>query len=215
MGAVLGAFTEYASIVGGKMLFEHQDFFEANSNLGWTDALDITIASGFGAASGAIDGGIVNFSKWIAKPTNQKIVAMMLEVGVSSLESSLKQIYKDEEFDLTSILAGALADVGVGNLLKTDIVKKEADITKKNANASTKKAEDLAKRKNPNQKQIKKTKNEATKHKNQAKALNKLNNTGIAIKDTEKKIVGNKTQAVVHDLLKDKKINLNLKSNCK
>lgn len=169
--------------------------------MGWTDALDITIAAGFGAASGAIDGGIINFSKWIAKPTNQKIVAMMLEAGVSALESSLKQIYKDEEFDLTSILAGALADAGVGNLLKTDIVKKEADIAKKNANASTKKAEDLAKRKNPNQKQIKKTKNEAVKHNNQAKALNNLNNTGVVIKDTGKKIVSNKTQ----DALKKKK----------
>lgn len=39
-------------------------FTQANKSLTWQDGLDIGIAAGFGAASGAIDGGITNFAKW-------------------------------------------------------------------------------------------------------------------------------------------------------
>jgi hypothetical protein len=193
-GAIIGAFTEYAGIVGSKMLFNDMTFSDANSSLSLEDGFDITIAAGFGAASSTIDGGISKFTTWISKPTNRKIVQKLLEVGVSALESSLKQLYKDEDFDLTSILTGALAEVGMGNLLKTDVYKNASEQASKNANISTKRAEDLAKRKKPNEKLIKNARKEAATQNETAKTLDNLDKTGKVIKGTVAKISANYAQ---------------------
>jgi RHS repeat-associated protein len=194
LGALIGAFTEYAGIVGSKIIFDGMTFVEANKSLGLNDGLDIAVAAGFGAASGAIDGGITKFASWIKSPTNQKIIIKLLEVGVSALESSLKQIYKDEEFDLLSILTGALTEVGMGSLLKTDVYKEAGDKAGKNASASLRRAEDLAARRKPNAKLIKNAKKEAAEHLKTEKAMKKLDNTGKIITGTVAKTAANKTQ---------------------
>jgi len=194
LGAIIGAFTEYAGIVGSKMLFENMTFSQANSDLGWGDALDITIAAGFGAASGALDGGITKFASWAKSPTNQKILVKLLEVGVSALESSLKAMFKDEEFDLMSILSGALTEVGLGSLMKTNIHKNAADKSTDAANAATKKADDLAKRKKPNERLVNNKKNEAAQQKKNAKQSTNLDNTGKVIKGSTAKTGSNAAQ---------------------
>lgn len=137
MVAIIGAFTEYAGIVGSKTLFKGMSFREADKSMTRSDGLDITIAAGFGAASGAIDGRITRFASWLKSPTNQEIVEKLLQVGVSALEGSLKQLYKDEDFDLQSVLAGALTEVGMGSLLKTDVYKEASEQASKSARAST------------------------------------------------------------------------------
>ena len=71
-GAFVGGFTEYASIVGSKVLFDNKTFKEANKDLDWNDGVNIAISAGFGAASGFIDNGISRLTNWIAKPTNRK-----------------------------------------------------------------------------------------------------------------------------------------------
>lgn len=205
LGAIIGAFTEYAGIVGSKMLFDDMSFSQANSSLTLNDGLDITVAAGFGAASGAIDGGISKFASWAKSPTNQKILGKLLEVGIASLESSLKQIYKDEEFDLTSILSGAMMEVGIGSLLKTDAYKDASETASKNANASTKRAEDLAARKKPNEKLVNNSKKEASMHTRTAKSMQKLDNTGKVIKGTTAKTAANRTQEVTKTKKKEKK----------
>ena len=194
LGAIIGAFTEYAGIVGAKMLFDDMSFSEANSSLTLNDGLDITIAAGFGAASGAIDGGITKFASWAKSSTNQKILAKLLEVGVSALEGSLKQIYKDEEFDLASVLSGALTEVGIGSLLKTDIYKDASETASRNASASTRRAESLATRRKPNNKLINNARKEASTHTNRAKSMQKLDNTGKVIKGSTAKTSANKAQ---------------------
>ncbi len=194
LGAAIGAFAEYASIVGSKMLFEHMNFSDANSDLTWRDGLDIGIAAGFGAATGAIDGGITKFASWLKSPTNQKIMIRLLEVGVSALESSLKQLYKDEDFDLKAILSGALAEVGMGHLLKTNVLKEASEQASKNSDVASEKVKDLAKREKPNEKLVKKAKEEAKSKKETAEALKKLKTTGDVTKSTASKTVGNKTQ---------------------
>jgi len=194
LGALIGAFTEYASIVGSKMIFDDLSFADSNSSLTWRDAADIGIAGAFGAASGAIDGGITKFASWLKSPTNQKILAKLLEVGVASLESSLKQIYKDEEFDLQSVLTGALAEVGMSSLLKTDLYKEASEQASKNASVSTSRADDLAKRKKPNEKLVNNAQEVATSHKKTAKAMENLDNTGKVIKGTVSKTAANKVQ---------------------
>ncbi len=194
MGAIIAAFTEYAGIVGSKMIFENMTFQESNRSLTSTDGYDIAIAGGFGAVSGAIDGGITKFASWIAKPRNQKIMATLLEVGVSSLESSLKQIYKDEEFDLKSILSGALAEVGMGKLLKTDVYSEASEQASRNADVSTKRAEDLSKRKKPNAKLINNAKKDAKSESKKSKALTDLDNIGKVLNGSASKTAANKVQ---------------------
>jgi hypothetical protein len=44
------------------MLFEHMTFTQANKDLGWDDAIDIT-AAGVGAVEGSIDAGIGTLTK--------------------------------------------------------------------------------------------------------------------------------------------------------
>ncbi len=194
IGLIIGAFTEYAGIIGSKMLTENMTFIEANKSLGWGDAWDIAVAWGFGAATGAIDGGIKHLVKWLKNPTNQKILTKLLEVGINALESGLKQLLKDEEFDLKSILYGALAEVGLGSLLKTDVYKKAADDANKSAVSATKRADDLVKRSQPNQRLINNAKKEATSQAKTSKAFKQLDNAGKTAKETVAKTGGNIVQ---------------------
>lgn len=106
----------------------------------------------------------------------------------------MKQIYKDEEFDLQSVLAGVLTEVGMGSLLKTDVYKEASDQASKNATVSTKRADDLAKRKKPNEKLVNNAKKEAASQKKTAKAMENLDNTGKVIKRTASKTAANKVQ---------------------
>lgn len=204
LGAILGAFTEYAGIVGSKMILEGKSFSQANKELGFSDVMDITIAASFGAVSGAIDGGITKFASWLKSPTNQKIFGKLLEVGVASLEGSLKAIFK-EEFDLMSILSGALAEVGLGSLMKTDVHKNASEKSMYDANAASKKAEDLAKRKKPNERLVNNKKNEAAQHAKNASNSKKLDTVGKAINGSTAKTVSNIVQETTSDKKKKNK----------
>lgn len=194
IGAALNAFTEYASIVGSKMVFQNMSFTQANKSLTWQDGLDIGIAASFGAASGAIDGGITYFAKWVANPRNQKILVKFLEVGVGAIESSLKEIYKDGDFDLGSVLYGALAEVGLGSLVKHGEYKKVADQASNNASVYEKKAVELSSRKSPNEKLINKAQQKAQAESKKAKSFKKLDASGQAINGTILKATGSKIQ---------------------
>jgi len=194
IGAVLNAFTEYASIVGSKMVFEDMSFTQANKSLTWQDGLDIGIAAGFGAASGAIDGGVTNFAKWAANPRNQKIIVKLLEVGVGALESSLKEIYKDGDFNLGSVLSGALAEVGLGSLMKHGEYKKVADQASNKASVYEKKAVELSSRKSPNNKLINNAQQKAQAETKKAKSFKKLDSSGQVINWTILKATGSKVQ---------------------
>ena len=123
-GAFIGGFTEYASIVGSKVLFENKTFKEANKSLTWRDGIDISVSAGFGTASGLIDNGISKMTKWIAKPRNRKIVTRLLEYGMDMMEDVLKQYLGDGEISISSLLVGTLTEVGMGNLIGEKYIKK-------------------------------------------------------------------------------------------
>ncbi|MBT1708766.1 hypothetical protein KK062_11050 [Fulvivirgaceae bacterium PWU5] len=205
MGAILAAFTEYAGIIGSKMMFDGMSFVDANRDLGWGDAIDIGVAAGFGAASGAIDGGITKFVSWIRKPINQKIVAKLLEVGIAALESSLKVYFKDEEFDLTSLLAGALTEVGMGSLIKTKVFNEASEQAGRNASAATRRAEDLAARRRPIKRLVQKAEKEAAAQLKTSKALKKLNNAGKIANETQAKTLANNAEKATKKEPADKK----------
>ncbi|WP_394660158.1 toxin TcdB middle/N-terminal domain-containing protein [uncultured Chryseobacterium sp.] len=131
-GALLGAFTEYASIVGGKMVFENKSFSQAN-DMTWGEVGSIGVAAGFGAVSG-----VAKFASWAGSSTGRKILIKMLEVGLGAVEDVLKQYISNkpgEEVDLTQTLISSLTDLGMGHLLKGSslekhIVKQEKAIAK-------------------------------------------------------------------------------------
>lgn len=159
-GAFVGGFTEYASIVGSKVLFENKTFKEANMSLRWRDVLDISVSAGFGAASGLIDNGISRMTQWIAKPRNRKIVTKILETGMDMMEEALKQYIGDGEISISSMLVGTLTEVGMGNLIGEKYVKKALGEANNAVNVAERRLADLSKRRHPNAKLIHKAQEE-------------------------------------------------------
>ncbi|HUH75358.1 MAG TPA: hypothetical protein VLZ75_13265 [Chitinophagales bacterium] len=166
---VIGAFTEYASMVGAKMLFEGMSFTDANKSLTWKDGIKIGLSGTTTAALGALDGGTVKFGSWIAKPTNQKIIKKLLSVGITALESSLKQFIDDKDFSLNDVLIDVLADVGMGYLFKSNHLDTKIKQTENNLKVAEKRVEDLSTRRSPNEKLINKAEEKVQKLKNDAK----------------------------------------------
>ena len=159
-GAFVGGFTEYASIVGSKVLFKNMTFKEANMDLTWRDGVDISVSAGFGAASGLIDNGISRLTQWIAKPRNRKIVTKILETGMDTMEEALKQYLGYGEISISSMLVGTLTEVGMGNLIGEKYVKKALREANNAVNVAERRLADLCKRRHPNAKLIHKAQEE-------------------------------------------------------
>lgn len=183
-GAILGAFTEYLSKVGEKMIFGKMSFSEAKGNLTWKDALDIGVAGAIGAVSGT-----AKFAKFVASPIGKKIMKVVTEIGFSSLEAGLKSIY-GEEFSLEAVLV----EVGMGDLLGHFLPKK---IFKEAANKSRhdlNRAKELMGRKSATPKV---TRKQAVKLKNEQKNM-RINESLEAVSDgtrqTISKTAGSRTQ---------------------
>ena len=153
-GGFIGGFTEYASIVGSKMLFENMTFKEANKAIGLRDMASITISAGLGAASGIIDNGISRMTNWIAKPTNRKIVTKLLEKGIDMVGEALSQYIGSGKISISSMLVGALAEVGMGKFIGEQYVKKALGEATDAVSAAEQRLVDLSKRRHPNAKLI-------------------------------------------------------------
>ena len=153
-GGFIGGFTEYASIVGSKMLFKNKTFKEANKELDSGDWINIALSAGFGAASGVIDNGISRMTNWIAKPTNRKIVTKLLENGIDMVEEALSQYIETGKISISSMLVGALTEVGMGKLIGEKYVKKALGEATDAVNAAEKRLADLSNRRHPNAKLI-------------------------------------------------------------
>jgi len=121
-GALLGAFTEYASIVGEKMLFEDMSFSQANSSLSLKDGGNMAIAAGVGAASG-----ILKFTKWAGSSSGRKILVKLLESGIDASEDVLKQYVKEGEIDLKQTLISTLTSAGMSKILNGTSLEKHID----------------------------------------------------------------------------------------
>lgn len=193
IGAFVGGFTEYASIVGSKMLFENMTFKEANKDLKLSDGISITISVGFGAASGVIDNGISRMTSWIAKPINRKIVTKLLENGIDMVEDALKQYFETGEISISSMLVGTLTEVGMGKLIGEKYVKKALEEANNAVSAAEKRLADLSKRKYPNAKLIRKAQEDL----NSAKQFQKIIKGLDVGNETAKKTVSKGTSKEV------------------
>ena len=191
-GAIIGVFTEYISKVGEKMIFDNMTFAEANSNLGWRDGLDILAAGAVGAVSG-----VAKFGKFVASPLGKKIMNLVTEVGLSSLEAGIKSIYGDD-FSLEAVLV----EVGMGDLLgrflPKQVFKEAADKSKHELNRAT----ELMQRKSATPKVIKKQTKVANNAKRSIRINNSFENASDVTKQTISKTAGSKTQKATQ---KDKK----------
>ncbi|CAM1367884.1 hypothetical protein TPENAI_60310 [Tenacibaculum litopenaei] len=193
LGFILGALTEYVGIVGSKML-SGDSFSEANKSQGKGDFIDMAVAGSFGAASGFLDGGVTRFASKLADPKFRKALTYILNVGIDALESTLKTVLKNDDIDLKSILAGSMAEVGVGGAFKTNVFKEAGDIASANSKAASKKAKDLSKRKSKNNKKIMYNKKRASAHEKTARDFKILDKTGFVGRESLGKTAGNVAQ---------------------
>lgn len=175
---LMGAFTEYASIVGSKMIFENKSFVDANKDLSWTDGANIAVSAGVGFVSGT-----AKFAKFMNSSVGKRI---MKEIAVAGIENFIKLgaelLIKQRDItmeDAEKLVVGTLVEFGLGKLLPTPAKKnlKEADKTVKYF-------------KNP--KYWKAQKAAATQ-----KAAKALNKTGEAINTTVAKTGSKKSDKVI------------------
>ena len=150
-GALIGAFTEYVSIVGSKMLFEGMSFKQANQSLNSKDFALIMMEAGWGALSGSIDGGISKLTKWVAKPRNRKVMIAILEYGADVIQDIINQyvvhsIDKGEKVSITASLATTLAEHGMGKLMSPKFLKKAIKQAEDNMRTAKKRLNNLINR---------------------------------------------------------------------
>lgn len=201
IGAGVGAFTEYASIIAEKMFVDNKSFIEANQDLDWKDGIDIGVGAAFGAASGVIDNGISRFAKWITKPRNQKIMVFLLEYGVSVAENVVKSgigyaTGEESDFSLSAILIGALAETGMGHLISDKFVKNAIKDADNSIARITRKLNNLSERKNPNQKLINKERQKLEEAKSMKNMLKTIETGQEATSKTTNRISTEKTKDV-------------------
>ena len=183
-GAILGSFTEYAAKIGDKMLFEGMDFKQANSSLTRYDFLDITVAAGVGAVSG-----VAKFSKFVASPIVKKIINLITEIGLSSIEAGLKSIY-GEDFSLEAVLVEVGMGEVLGKLLPNKIFKESAD----RAKGEMRRAKELMGRKSATPKVMKKQGKVLKEAQSEIRLNESLEKGSEGTKQIVSKVAGNKTQ---------------------
>ena len=181
-GAIIGAFTEYVSIVGSKMLFEGMSFKQANQSLNRKDFASIMMEAGWGALSGSIDGGVSKLTKWVAKPRNRKIMIAILEYGADMIQDIINQyvvhfIDKDEKVSITASLATTLAEHGMGKLMSPKFLKKAIKQAEDNMRTAKKRLNNLINRRAPQERLIRKAKENLMNAKSEYLFLNGIEGT--------------------------------------
>lgn len=182
-GAILGAFTEYLSIIGSRMIFDGDSFGEAHEKWGWKDSGNVFIAGAVGAVSGT-----AKFAQFMSGSVGKKIVK---ELAVSGIESFMKltvEMLVDQRGmtteDATNLIVGTFVEVGLGKLIPTPAKK------------NLEKAERMARYyRNPSYWRAK----EAQRTLKMAKIINKA---GEVTKKTSEKVGSNASQKGVQKITK-------------
>ena len=115
-GAIMGGLTEYASIVGEKMLFENKTFIDANKDIGIKDIASI----GFSMAVGCVSG-TAKFAKFMSSNIGKRIIK---EIGTNMVEGFMNVAVdilvdqRDMSFDdAKSVITQSIINVGLGEFL--------------------------------------------------------------------------------------------------
>ena len=186
-GALLGAFTEYASIIGERMIFENKSFSQAHNDWDWKDTSDVVISFGVGWVSGT-----AKFAKFMSSSAGKRVVK---EIGTSIVEGFIKlgvELVMDNNKEMTQveaekIIIGTLVEFGLG---KMKILPTPA---KKNLEDANKLVEYYKKPKYWKAQQAKTTQEGAK----------MLNETGKAVNGTTEKITGKRAEEQVEKYRKN------------
>ena len=186
-GALLGAFTEYASIIGERMIFENKSFSQAHNDWDWKDTSDVVISFGVGWVSGT-----AKFAKFMSSSAGKRVVK---EIGTSIVEGFIKlgvELVMDNNKEMTQveaekIIIGTLVEFGLG---KMKILPTPA---KKNLEDANKLVEYYKKPKYWKAQQAKTTQEGA-------KMLNEI---GKAVNGTTEKITGKRAEEQVEKYRKN------------
>ena len=184
-GALLGAFTEYASIIGERMIFENKSFSQAHNDWDWKDTSDVVISFGVGWVSGT-----AKFAKFMSSSAGKRVVK---EIGTSIVEGFIKlgvELVMDNNKEMTQveaekIIIGTLVEFGLGKILPTP--------AKKNLEDANKLVEYYKKPKYWKAQQAKTTQEGAK----------MLNETGKAVNGTTEKITGKRAEEQVEKYRKN------------
>ncbi|WP_299433193.1 DUF6443 domain-containing protein [uncultured Aquimarina sp.] len=119
-GAIIGILIEVAAQVGSNLLDGKSLPDSFKEIKGW----HVAIAGALGAAQGAVDGGVGQIGKFLAKKSNRRILGKLFEFGIETLENVLKDYTDDKNFDLWASLGGAFVEAGLSELIPKDILKR-------------------------------------------------------------------------------------------
>jgi hypothetical protein len=181
-GALMGAFTEYFSIVGSRMIFEGMSFKEASyDKWTWKDTGSVAVSFGVGFVSRT-----AKFAKFMSSSVGKKI---MKEIAVEGIENFIKlgvELLVDQrdmkKEDAVNLMVATITEWGLGKLLPTPAKKnlEDADeIVKYYKNPKSSKAKDAV---------------------NTQKAAKVVNTTGKAVNESTAKVGSNKAQEKVKKL---------------
>jgi RHS repeat-associated protein len=196
-GMIAGFLAEVLVAVGTKMFENKVNPGKAISMLTWQDGWNIAVGTGLGAA-----GGIVELANKARNPVVRKVLAFLLETSLEVLENLLKESFEvysggKEKLDIRSAIYGAVAEVGMGDLLSKIGIKHKAfekakEKAQRNARAAEEKVADLSRRRSPNAKKIAKAQERANKAIKEAKAFEKIDNLGRGLNGAVEEATGNK-----------------------
>ena len=115
-GAIMGGLTEYASIVGEKMLFKNKTFIEANKDIGIKDIASI----GFSMATGCVSG-TAKFAKFMSSNMGKRVIK---EIGTNIVEGFMNvavDILVDQRSmsfdDAKAVVTQSIINAGLGEFL--------------------------------------------------------------------------------------------------
>ena len=115
-GAIMGGLTEYASIVGEKMLFKNKTFIEANKDIGVKDIASI----GFSMATGCVSG-TAKFAKFMSSNMGKRVIK---EIGTNIVEGFMNvavDILVDQRSmsfdDAKAVVTQSIINAGLGEFL--------------------------------------------------------------------------------------------------
>ncbi len=115
-GSIMGGLTEYASIVGEKMIFENKTFIDANKDISTKDIASI----GFSMVVGCVSG-TAKFAKFMSSNMGKRIIK---EIGTNIVEGFMNVAVdilmdqRDMSFDdAKSVITQSIINAGLGELL--------------------------------------------------------------------------------------------------
>ena len=185
-GMIAGFIGELLVAVGTKMYSNNVNPGEALFMLDRMDVLNIAVGTAFGAASG-----VAELANKVRNPMVRNVLKFLLETSMEVIENLLKDacaVYtgKEKAIDPTAAIYGALASVGMGQLLATSGIKHKAfekaeEKAQRNAAAAKRKVDDLSSRRNPSMRKIKNAQEAANRAEKEAKAMQELDVVGKGI----------------------------------